>query len=76
VKNKNKDPIIHNFNYNLNHTMNTKIKIMNETNNNIHDLKQKLIISSNSFKGNQMNENKNKNLDTILKKKKNIDINT
>ena len=76
VKNKNKDPIIYNFNYNLNHTMNTKIKIMNETNNNIHDLKQKLIISSNSFKGNQMNENKNKNLDTILKKKKNIDINT
>ena len=80
IKNKNKDPLMHNFNYNynynLNHTMNTKIKRINETNNNIHDLKQKIIVS-NSFKGLDVNnENKNTNLDSILKKKKNIDINT
>ena len=66
VKNKNKDLLIHNFNYNYNsnHTMNTKIKRMNETNNNIHDLKQKIIVT-NSFKGIDINDNKNTNLDSI-----------
>ena len=75
VKNKNKDTLIHNFNFNLNHTMNTKIKKMSETNNNIHDLKKNIIVT-NSFKGIDMTENKKNNLDTLLKKKKNIDINT
>jgi len=58
--------LIHNFNYNYNsnHTMNTKIKRMNETNNNIHDLKQKIIVT-NSFKGIDINDNKNTNLDSI-----------
>ena len=77
VKNKNKEQLIlnSNYSYNLNHTMNTKIKRINETNNNIHDLKQKIIVS-NSFKGIDINDNRNTNLDSILKKKKNIDINT
>ena len=67
VKNKNKDMIINNNNK-LNYTMNAKIK-------NINDLKQK-IIETNSFKKLQNNENKNTNLNVLLKKRKNIDINT
>ena len=65
-----KDVLINN-NYNnneLNYTMNTKM-------NNKSDLKQKFV-AFNSFKQAQVDKNKNTNLNTLLKKKKNIDINT
>ena len=70
VKSKMKDVLINN-NYNnneLNYTMNTKM-------NNKSDLKQKFV-AFNSFKQAQVDKNKNTNLNTLLKKKKNIDINT
>ena len=73
VKNQNKEQII-SINHDFNYTMNAKIKKMNEINN-IHDLKQKIIIS-NSLKKFQTNENKNTNLNILFKKRKNIDINT
>ena len=73
VKNKNKDMIINSNNYELNYTMNAKMKSIN-------DLKQKSV-ESNSFKKTQMSDNnnnnsKNTNSNILFKKRKNIDINT
>ena len=69
VKNKSKDVIINNNNYELNYTMNAKMK-------NINDLKQKSV-ETNSFKKMQPNDtSKNTNSNVLFKKRKNIDINT
>ena len=69
VKNKSKDVIVSNNNYELNYTMNAKMK-------NINDLKLKSV-ETNSFKKMQPNDNsKNTNSNVLFKKKKNIDINT
>ena len=68
VKNKNKEIIINNINHDLNFTMNSKMK-------NINDLKQKIIMS-NSIKRIQIDDNKKTDLNVLLKKRKNIDINT
>ena len=70
VKSKIKDMLMNN-NYNnseLNYTMSSKM-------NNKSDLKQKFVVL-NSFQKTQIDKNKNTNLNSLLKKRKNIDINT
>ena len=61
VKNKSKDVIVSNNNYELNYTMNAKMK-------NINDLKQKSV-ETNSFKKMQPNDSsKNTNSNVLFKK--------
>ena len=72
VKNKSKDIIINNNK--LYYTMNTKIKKIKHSSN-IQDLKQKIIMS-NSLRNIEIDDKNNTELNSLIKKRKNIDINT